>query len=508
MGKRRKKDLKEKRVNRREKHINLSAPQILQLMAEEDRPLLLREILRRLGLQKEQRQKAREFLRDLADGGKVVRIRGNRYGLPSKMNLIVGRIKTHPDGYGFVIPEAEGEEDIFISPRNFKEAMHGDRVVARVESIRRKGKEGSVIRILERKTRKVVGKFMRAKNYSYLIPEDERILQEVFIPEGETKRARPNQIVVAEITQYPTERARPEGRITHILGYPDDPEIEPQIIIHKYDLPHRFTSAALKEAQNLLPTPSSHDYRDRVDLREIPTFTIDGENARDFDDAVSIEREKDGGVKLYVSISDVSHYVKEETALDNEAYSRGTSVYFPDRAIPMFPTELSSEICCLHPRVDRLTLTAELRYDGNGERKDVRFYPSVIRSDERLTYTLVRKILVEEEANLKRKFKHLLPSLELMADLCQELRRRRTERGAIDFDLPEPEIILNLQGETEDVIRAERNLAHQIIEEFMVAANEAVAHFMEEKGLPFIYRIHEPPKKEAMDEFRRSESPF
>jgi ribonuclease R len=492
---------KEKRKDRERR--GLSAEELLQIMKEEDRPLLLREILRRLGLQKEQRQKARECLRDLADEGKVVRIRGNRYGLPSKMNLVVGRVKTHPDGYGFVIPEAEGEEDIFISPRNLKEAMNGDRVVARVELIRRKGKEGSVIRILERKTRKVVGKFMRAKNYSYIIPEDERILQEVFIPEGETKRARPNQIVVAEITQYPTERARPEGRITHILGYPDDPEIEPQIIIHKYELPYRFSSVVLREAQNLPPTPSSHEYRDRVDLREIPTFTIDGENARDFDDAVSIERERDGGLKLYVSISDVSHYAREETGLDNEAYSRGTSVYFPDRAIPMFPPELSNEICCLHPRVDRLTLTAELRYDGNGARRAVQFYPSVIRSDERLTYTLVRKMLVDEEAELRRKFKHLLPSLELMADLCQELRRRRIGRGAIDFDLPEPEVILNLQGETEDVIRAERNLAHQIIEEFMIAANEAVAHFMEEKGFPFIYRIHEPPKKEAIDEFRR-----
>ena len=472
-------------------------------MKEGDRPLLLREILRRLGLQKEKGEKAREYLRDLVERGKVVRIRGNRYGLPSKMNLIVGRVKTHPDGYGFVIPEAEGEEDIFISPRNLKEAMHGDRVVARVESIRRKGKEGSVIRILERKTRKVVGKFMRAKNYSYIIPEDERILQEVFIPEGETKRARPNQIVVAEITQYPMERTRPAGRVTHILGYPDDPEIEPQIIIHKYDLPHRFTSAALKEAQDLPSTPSSHEYRDRVDLRGIPTFTIDGENARDFDDAVSIEREKDGGVKLYVSISDVSHYVREETALDNEAYSRGTSVYFPDRAIPMFPPELSNEICCLHPRLDRLTLTAELRYDGNGERRGVRFYPSVIRSNERLTYTWVRKILVDGDAELREKFSPLLPSLDLMADLCQELRRRRIARGAIDFDLPEPEVILNLQRETEDIIRAERSLAHQIIEEFMIAANEAVAHFMEERGFPFIYRIHEPPKKEAMDEFRR-----
>jgi ribonuclease R len=508
LGKRRKEYSKKERGNQREKHIDLSPPQILDLMAKEDRPLLLKEILRRLGLEKEQRHQARETLKDLADAGKVVRIRGNRYGLPSKMNLIVGRVKAHPDGYGFVIPEAEGEEDIFVSSRNLKEAMHGDRVVARIESIRKKGKEGSVIRILERKTRKVVGKFMRAKNYSYVLPEDERILQEVFIPEGETKRARPSQIVVAEITQYPTERTRPVGKVTHILGYPDDPEIEPQIIIHKYDLPDRFTSAALKEALDLPPIPSPQECRGRVDLRGIPTFTIDGENARDFDDAVSIERESDGGVKLYVSISDVSHYAGEETALDNEAYLRGTSVYFPDRAIPMFPPELSNEICCLRPRLDRLTLTAELRYDGEGERREVRFYPSVIRSNERLTYTWVRKILVDREMELREKFSPLLPSLDLMADLCRKLRRKRIERGAMDFDLPEPEVILNLQGEAEDIVRAERSLAHQIIEEFMIAANEAVARFMEEKGVPFIYRIHEPPKQEAMDEFRRFISHF
>src|SRR5512136_2471222 len=230
-------------------HTGLSAEKLLQFLKEEDRPLLLREILRHLGLGKEQRREAREHLRDLADAGKVIRIRGNRYGLPSKMNLVVGRVKTHPDGYGFVLPEKEGEEDIFISPRNLKEAMNGDRVVARIESIRKKGKEGSVIRILERKTRQVVGKFMRGKNYSYIIPEDERIFQEIFIPEGETKRARLNQIVVAEITQYPTERARPEGRVTHILGYPDDPDVGIQIILHKYDLPQRFPTEALKKAQ-------------------------------------------------------------------------------------------------------------------------------------------------------------------------------------------------------------------------------------------------------------------
>ena len=482
---------------------DLSAEQILQLMEEEDRPLLLREILRHLSLQGKLRQKVRALLKDLAAEGKIVKIRGNRYGLSLKMNLVVGKVKCHPDGYGFVIPEAEGEEDIFVSPRNLKEAMHGDRVVARVESIRRKGREGKVIRILERGFHKVVGKFMKAKHYSYLIPEDERILQEVYIPDGETKRARPNQLVVAEITQYPTERARPEGRVTHILGYPDDPEVEPQIIIHKYDLPHRFSSAALKEARSLPLTPSFYEYQDRVDLRGIPTFTIDGENARDFDDAISIEKEKDGGLKLYVSISDVSHYVKEGTPLDEEAFLRGTSVYFPDRAIPMFPPELSNEICCLHPKLDRLTFTVELRYDVHGERREIRFYPSVIRSDERLTYTIVKRILLDEDAELRDRFRSILPFLEWMTDLSQRLRQRRMERGTLDFDLPEPEVILNLLGETEEIIRAERNLAHQIIEEFMIAANEAVSHFVEGKGIPFIYRIHEPPQHEAIDEFRR-----
>jgi ribonuclease R len=500
MGKRRKGRLKEKRREEKGRRTLLSAEEVLDLMTEEDRPLLLREVIRRFGLQKEEKQRVKEIFTDLVEEGKIVRIRGNRYGLPSKMNLVVGKVKCHPDGYGFVIPETPGEEDIFIGPRNLKDAMHGDRVVARVESIRKKGREGKVIRVLERGFRKVVGKFMRGKNYSYIIPDDERILQEVYIPEGETKRARPNQIVVAEITRYPTERANPEGRVTYILGYPGDPEVEPQIIIHKYDLPHRFSSLALKEARSLPSIPSSHEYKDRVDLREIPTFTIDGENAKDFDDAVSIE--KDEEIKLYVSISDVSHYVKEGTALDEEAYLRGTSVYFPDRAVPMFPPELSNEICCLLPRVDRLTFTVEMTYSANGQRREVRFYPSVIRSSERLTYTLVKRILLDEDAELKSKFKAILPSLEWMADLAQRLREKRMERGALDFDLPEPEVVLNLQGETEDIIRAERNLAHQIIEEFMIAANEAVAHFMEESGSPFIYRIHEPPRGEAIDEFR------
>ncbi len=492
---------KEKKIKERGRA--LTAEEILRLMEDEDRPLLLGEILQRSGLAKEEKRTLRDRLRDLAEEGKVVKIRGNRYGLPRKMNLFIGKVKCHPDGYGFVIPEKEGEEDIFVNPRNLKEAMHGDRVVARVESIRKKGREGSVIRILERGLRKIVGKFMKATNYSYVIPEDERLLQEVFIPDGQTKRARPNQIVVAEITRYPTERARPEGRVTHILGYPDDPEIVPQIIIHKHDLPHRFSPAALKEVRSLPSAPNIEDYRERIDLREVPTFTIDGENARDFDDAVSIEEDSDGGMNLYVSISDVSHYVEEGTSLDEEAYFRGTSVYFPDRAIPMFPPELSNEICCLHPRVDRLTLTVELRYDAKGKPRGYRFYPSVIHSHERLTYTIVKRILLDGDEELRKRFKPVVLSLERMAVLSGILRQRRMERGTLDFDLPEPEVILNLQGEAEGIIRSERNLAHQIIEEFMIAANEAVASFLEGRKDPSLYRIHEPPSGEAIDEFRK-----
>jgi len=503
MRKRNGKRTKEKKLSRKERTRAVSKNELLEFMKGEEHPLLLKEVLRQLGLKKEEKEETKELLRDLVHEGKIVRIRGNRYGLPSKMNLVVGRVKCHPDGYGFVIPEEEGQGDIFVGARNLQEAMHGDRVVVRVESVRKKGKEGRIIRILERSLRKVVGKFMKGKNYSYVIPEDEKILQEIFIPEGETKRARLNQIVVAEITRYPTERVRPEGRVTHILGYPDDPEVEVQIILHKYDLPHRFSSSALGETRSLSLIPSAEECSDRVDLRGIPTFTIDGEKARDFDDAVSIQEENDGGMTLYVSISDVSHYVREGDALDEEAYLRGTSVYFPDRAIPMFPPELSNQVCCLHPGVDRLTLTAELRYNAGGESRGIRFYPSVIHSNERLTYTIVKKILVDGDGELRERYRLLVPSLELMASLCRQLRQKRIERGTIDFDLPEPEVILNLQGETEEIIRAERNLAHQMIEEFMIAANEAVARFMEERRFPFVYRVHEPPGREAIEEFRR-----
>jgi len=474
---------------------------LIQLFKEKRRPLSIQDLLKNLNLERKSRRNLKEFLKNLAREGRVIRVYRNRYALPETLDLVIGRVKRHPDGYGFVIPEEEGQEDIFISPKDLNGVMNGDRVSVRVES-RKKGRRGRIIKILERKTHKIVGKFVKGKSYSYVIAENEKIPQEVYIPEGETKRARSNQIVVAEITQYPTERSKARGRITHILGYPDDPDIEPQIIIHKYNLPLRFSSSALRQVKNIPQALSSEDYYGRIDLRWLQTFTIDGERAMDFDDAVSI-RKKDGGVVLYVSISDVSHYVEEGSALDEEAYQRGTSIYFPDRAIQMFPPELSNEICCLHPRVDRLTLTVEIEFDQNAEKKEVRFYPSIIKSNERLTYTIVKKILVDKDSELRKKFNYIISSLEQMLWLSQKLRQKRLGRGAIDFDLPEPEVILNLQGEADNIVRAERNVAHQIIEEFMIAANEAVAEFMEKRGVPFIYRIHEPPKKESIDEFRK-----
>lgn len=488
--------------------VGIDPERIIELLQERKRPLFLREISKDLNIERQWRGTLRKILRGLIKEGKIVRIPHNRYGLPEVLELVTGRVKRHPDGYGFVIPEEEGREDIFISPKDLKGVMNGDRVAVKVES--RKGKKGSrgrIVKIVERKIRKVVGKFVRERHNSYVIPDGDKILQEIYIPDGETKRAKPNQIVVAEITQYPTDRSKPKGRITHILGYYDDPEIEPQIIIHKYDLPIRFSPPALRQVKNIPLHLSSDDYYGRVDLRDLPTFTIDGERAMDFDDAVSI-REKDDGFVLYVSIADVSHYVKEGTALDEEAYTRGTSVYFPDRAIQMFPPELSNEICCLHPRRERLTMTVEIAFDRNGEKRSVRFYPSVIKSDERLTYTIVKKILIDKDKQLRERFEHLIPSLEQMLWLSQELRQKRLSRGALDFDLPEPEVILNLQGEAEDIIRAERNVSHQIIEEFMIAANEAVAEFIEEKGVPFIYRIHEPPKRETIEEFKKFLSYF
>jgi len=433
-----------------------------------------------------------------------------------KTNLIRGELSCHPKGYGFVTPD-EGGEDIFINSRNFNGAMHGDKVLVRVTGHgRHRGKmEGRIIRSVERAHKTIVGRFEKGKGkgIGIVIPSDERILHEVIIPPKEiTPHVLPSakqsigglegKIVVAEITRWPTENMDPLGRVVEIIGEPDDPEVEIEVIVRKYSLPHRFPHDTILEAKGLSQEVAETDIADRIDLRKKITVTIDGETAKDFDDAVSIEK-TNSGYKLWVSSADVAHYVKEGSCLDKEAYKRGTSVYFPDRCVPMLPETLSNGICSLNPHVNRLTLTAEMDFDHHGHITHARFYESAIRSAERLTYTKVKDILANPHSpNVRDRYSHLLEDLKLMEELCLKLRQKRMERGSIDFDLPEPQIIIDIEGKVEDIVKSERNIAHQIIEEFMLAANQAAAVYVTGKGLPFLYRVHEEPDEESIFEFK------
>ncbi len=471
-------------------------------MQQVNRPLSFKELTRQMLIPKEDREVFKRVMKDLVQEGEVIKIRGERYGLPLKMNLVVGELSCHPNGFGFVAPE-EGGADIFINPRNMKGAMHKDKVVARVEG-RSKGdgkREGRIIRIIERAHKTIVGRFEKGKGFDVVIPSEKRILQKVIIPPKDAKGVPEGKIVEAEIIRWPTENIAPLGRIVAILGEPDDPDVEIEVIVKKYELSHRFPHNVILEAKGISQEVAEHDIHGRVDLRERTTFTIDGETAKDFDDAVSIEKIHHG-YRLWVSIADVAHYVREGGSLDEEAYKRGTSAYFPDRCIPMLPEALSNGICSLNPHLDRLTLTAEMDFDHQGNVTHSKFYESVIKSCERLTYTNVKKALVDNEQEVKKRYSHILKDLQIMEELCLKLRERRAELGSIDFDLPEPQIIIDIEGRVEDIVKSERNIAHRIIEEFMLAANQAVATHVSKRRLPFLYRVHEEPDAEGMHDFK------
>lgn len=474
---------------------------ILKLMKSKAyRPLLFEELVDVLNVPQKDLSRFQKTLDDLLKEGLIVKIRGERFGLPEKMNLVTGTLQGHPDGYGFVIPDAEKEPDIYIPRRYMMGAMHGDRVVARIESRPPDGRSvGRIIRILDRFHKKIVGRFERGRNFGFVVPIDKKIFHDIYIAKGNFKKARDGEIVVAEIISYPEKNRNPEGKIIKVMGPPTLPGIDTHIIMEEYELPQEFPPHILEEV-NKLPekvTPSMR--RGRVDLRWLKTVTIDGERARDFDDAVSVEKYEDASIRLWVHIADVSHYVPWDSHPDMEARNRGTSVYFPDRVIPMFPEKLSNGICSLNPREDRLTLTVEMLFDKKGDRLKYGIYESVIVSDERMTYTNVKKILVDRDPELLERYKDLIDSFKIMKELCLRLRKKRMQRGSIDFDLPEPEIIMDIQGRPVDIIRAERNIAHRIIEEFMIAANETVAQHM--AGRDFIYRIHEPPDSDKVLDF-------
>jgi ribonuclease R len=469
----------------------------------------------------------------------------------SAKNTVNGRLSMHRDGYGFVIPESTKlrsklDGDIFIPPGGVGQAMHGDRVVVELGGIRPGGRaEGRILRVAGRAHSTVVGTFHYGHRFNTVTPIDEKIHQDIEIPRGmerpqdrtaedaetphekrgEKPKASPHRVlgeeakrrpdvrdlegvvVDVEITDWPTPTESPRGRVIEILGSEDDFGVDVEIIIRKYHLPHRFPPEALEEAQVFSDIIPAAELERRLDYRAVAIVTIDGETARDFDDAIAVQRLPNGNYELQVHIADVAHYVRPSSALDAEARLRGTSVYFPDRAVPMLPVELSTDLCSLRPHAERLVMSCVMELDHSGDVVGYELHEGVIRSAERMTYTDVNLIL-EGDAGLRKRYAPLVESFELMKELALVLNRKRVRRGSIDFDLPEPLIEFDELGMMQGVTRSERNIANRLIEEFMLSANECVAAFLEKKAIPSLYRIHEKPDAKKVYEFETVAAAF
>ena len=485
----------------------LSREQVLRQIREKvHHPATARELLQVLRVPRQERPTFRRLLKALVADGDLLQIRGNRFGLADRMDVVVGRLHMHTAGYGFVVADGSREGgDLYIAPTNIKEALHGDRVVARVEHQRGDRAEGRIIRILERANQYLVGRFdLDEPGMGFVAPFDRRVLADVQVPPGETLGAEAGEMVLVELTRWPTATRPPLGRVVEVLGTIDAPGVDTRIIIRKHALPDAHGEEAQAEAAGLGTGVRPADIEGRTDFRTWPTVTIDGEHARDFDDAITLERLPNGHYWLGVHIADVSHYVEEGSALDVEAYDRGTSVYFPERALHMFPSELATGLCSLRPRVDRLVQSCLMEVNRNGDVVRAEFHDGVINSDERMTYTAVNAILTERDAATREAYAPLVPLFERMHELFGILNGRRRRRGSVDFDLPEAEVLMDEAGRIEDIIVAERNVAHRLIEEFMLLANETVADYLDAQGGPGLYRIHEEPdplKAEQFEEF-------
>ncbi len=463
--------------------------EIIQLFKNRKKPLLLREIYHFLGVSSKERPIIRSLVKELVEEGELIHVRKRRYALPEEESVVRGKLRTHPDGFGFV--ETEDGRTIFIPPRKIGKALDGDLVLAKIERVAPKGPEGKVLRVIERKRKNIVGYLFRRKKFYFVEPEDPRFPFELYIPKKRRHGAKPGHLVVTKIVQPTSEFGIPIGEVLKDLGDPEELSTHCLAVIYAFDLPYQFGKKVKRELKKVPEEVREKDKKNRRDLTHLDFVTIDGENARDFDDAIYVEK-RGKGFKLWVAIADVSAYVRKSSALDEEAYLRGTSVYFPNMVIPMFPEKLSNGICSLNPEVERLAMVVEMDFSSTGKMQSAEFYPAVIKSKARLTYNKVKSMLIDRDKELIKEYKRLFPMLEAAAELSQLIRKRREERGSLDFDIPEPEVIIT-QGEIENIIKRERNLAHLIIEDFMIAANEAVAEFLTEKGYPFLYRIHEEP---------------
>lgn len=455
------------------------------------------EIQRRSGLSSDDLQPVIDTLKRLCREGRLVRLKKNHYALPDAQNLVTGRVHAHPDGYGFLISDHKDAEDLYLNRREMRRVLHGDHVMVRVERKQRGRVEAHIVQIIERAQKRLIGTYNEFEGQGYVIPMDPRVAGAIPLRKSAVKPEK-GKVIAAEIVRYGTAVSPPEGELVQIMGDPDDSEVQVQSIVFRYGFSTSFPAQVRREAALCPFSIDPQEIAAREDLRELSIVTIDGEQARDFDDAVFVRR-KNGGYELIVSIADVAYYVRPQSALDEEAYARGTSVYFPDRAIPMLPEALSNGICSLNPNEDRLTKTVCVEFNAKGVVIRSHFANSVIRSHERMTYTDVRRILVDGQPETLARYSHLVDQFRLMQELAFLIYETRRARGNLDFDLPEAEIVLDLQGMPENIIRAERNIAHRIIEEFMIAANEAVARYLTEREIPLLYRVHEGPDREALE---------
>lgn len=491
---------------------------LLKIFKRQQKPLSTDDLKEILSLQRAAKLDVRRSLKELLAEGALVSLRNQRYGLPDELNLEVGTLWCTKSGNGFVIPDKGREGDIFVPSRLIGNALHGDKVVVRIDHSSRGKKEGSIVRVTERRMKTVLGFLKQHRDIFFLIPEDDRISSRFLVePSTRFAKARDGDLAACKVTRFPDDGGNPECSIVKLFKRLDDVTSISQFTLYKHNLPPRFRRTVEKEAdeaanQTVDSVPgrplksrgskgsAARAPAARLDLRNTKHVTIDGEYAKDFDDAVLVKKTKKG-YELFVSIADVSHYVKPGTVLDDEAFSRATSVYFPGSVIPMLPNVLSNGMCSLRPDEDRLTVTARLLYSSEGDLLETSFSPSIIKSTRRLTYKTVEQAIVKKDPEVRASFKGVLKELELMGELARLLRQKRQQRGNLDFDLPEPEVILDMEGGVQDILRSERLFSHGLIEEFMIAANEAVAQFLESKGMPLVFRIHEPPEKEKLSDF-------
>lgn len=473
---------------------------IVEFLTKNDKPVKLEEIAKNVkGNIKEFKNTIKELIRD----GQVSRLKSQKYCLTKEINLLTGYIDGHPDGYAFFIPEDDTLDDLFIPPKKMNGAFHKDKVAVRIEYFRGK-KEARVVKILERGFKKVVGRIEKSIHFAHVVPFVKKIFNDIYIPKKFADNLKDNDVVVCEIINFSQGGKNPEGKILEFLGNLSDNGIENKIVLAKYDLNRDFSKSVIREVKrdsaNLMGNPG-----ERTDFTKLFTVTIDGETAKDFDDAISLEKLENGNFVLYVHIADVAHFVRPETLLDKEAYKRGTSVYFPEFAIPMLPEELSNDLCSLRPDEKRLTLTAKIFYNDKGERIKTEIYQSVIKSNYRLTYNLVSDLIDKIQKTKSKKLQELIIDA---VELTSMIMNRRKNQGTIDFDLPEPEFFFNEDGNLIDIKPLERKLSHRVIEHFMIEANEAVSEFLEKKGIVSVYRVHDEPSPLKVREFLNILSTF